>query len=107
MVTEDRVLCCMCFGVFAVADLQPVEGESGRHWDVCVSCWERDQPLSRSSHQYLRALTPENVMAAPEIEYVSSRAALRDYLLAHPGTRADVCSCGTVHLDPPPWVEEE
>lgn len=34
--TDGRVMCCLCFAYFTVADLNPVDG--GQVEDVCRAC---------------------------------------------------------------------
>ena len=38
--TDGRVMCCLCFGYFAVADLNPVDGGVE---DVCKPCALRER----------------------------------------------------------------
>ena len=39
--TDERIMCCLCFGYFPREELQEIE--PGIVTDVCIPCWEEDQ----------------------------------------------------------------
>jgi len=46
--TDGRHLCCICFEkYFTLDELEPVEGEPGKVWDVCKGCAKRERQMAR------------------------------------------------------------